>query len=294
MVRQHYGRELWDRMCDFVQEPDGLLEYDFGAWTVRKLFFLAHYLGITTHAMSGHSKFSSLNYIDLFCGSGVFKVVSEGSRVRRYPGSALLAAGTQKTFDKIYLVDQDFEALEAVTNRISRLGCTAELHTWCGDSNLLIDDVVAKIPDRALNIAFIDPYSLKVHFNTISTLAKSRAMDLIILFADRMDIERNVEEYYYPRKSDNLDLFLGEDSDWRAEWEQLENRDGGKIRQFFADCYLRQLKAIGYYYSRTKVIESDRGPLYRLIYASKNEHGLKFWDIAESEDVDRQRGLFGY
>jgi len=242
--------------------------------------------------MVGHKKFSSVNYVDLFAGCGV-DGVREGLSVRRYPGSALLAAGCEKPFDNLFLVDENVKKIEALRMRMRRLGSRSKVHTWCGDANVLIDNIAQAIPDGSLTVAFIDPYGLNIHFESVRRLAKQRPLDLLILFADAMDIVRNVEREYYPRKNGNLDLFLGEESRWRERWDKLDSRDGGRARQLFARIYLDQLATIGYTYSATRVIEGDKGPLYRLVFASKHPLGLKFWRIAESEDLEGTRSLFG-
>jgi three-Cys-motif partner protein len=275
-------------MCQFVEEPDGLSEVECGQWTLEKLFFLCHYLAITTRAMVGNPRFSAVNYVDLFAGAGVCRVAGTG-RTRRYPGSALLAAGCPKPFDNLLLVDQNLEYITDLRERIHRLGTSSSVVTWNADVNAVIQQVSDSIPSRSLTVAFVDPYSLAVHYDTIRTLAWQRPLDLLILFADSMDIVRNVDEYYYPRKSPNLDLFLGLDSDWRQGWDSLQNRSGGNVRELFASIYLRQLESIGYRHTRMRTINSERGPLYRLIYASKNPKGLKFWDIAESYSLGGDR-----
>lgn len=291
-TRRQYGRELWERMCEFVKQPDGLPEYECGQWTIDKLYFLGCYLAITTHGMRDNTKFKSLNYIDLFSGAGVCSVARDGGRRARYPGSSLLAAGCEKQFHNLYLVDDDSERLDALIQRIRRLNCQSRIHSWTGDANQVIGEVSKAIPPNSLNVAFVDPYSLDIRYSTIKKLAEQRPLDLLILFADGMDIVRNVEAYYLPQTESKLDIFLGEDSNWREAWAKLHIRDGGRVRQFFADIYLQQLSKIGYIHTRTRVIESDTGPLYRLVYASKDKLGAKYWDIAVSDDFDGQKTLW--
>ena len=291
MSKHHYGRDLWDSMCEFVSEPDDLLTYDFGPWTLDKLYFLGHYLGITTHAMVGHKSFSSVNYIDLFCGPGVAALKHESSS-RRYPGSPLLAAGCPKSFNNLLLVDANEDAVKSTLSRIRKLSIQSNVKTWVGNSNDLIDEIVDHIPDRSLNIAFIDPYSLDLNFDTVRKLASNRPMDLLILFADAMDIVRNVDRYYYPDHDSKLDKFLGQNSNWRSQWDKLDNRSAVNVRSIFADIYLKQLQEIGYGHHKVRTFSGPKGPLYKLIYASKSDLGLKFWDIAESEGRDYQRSLF--
>ncbi len=291
MARQHFGREVWDRACDAVRFPDGLPTYMCGAWTIEKLFFVCQYLAQTTQAMVGNPRFTAINYVDLFCGNGVCEVDDRSGSTRRYPGSALLASLCSKPFTNLFLVDSDKRNIDAVTTRLAQVKAPMNIRTWVGDANVLVDEVATAIPARSLTIAFIDPYSLDMRFESVRRLAQQRPVDLLILFADAMDIVRNVEAYYLPRKSDKLDTFLGTEA-WRTDWASLANRDGPSTREMFAKVYLRQLQNLGYIYARTRVIRGEDGPLYRLVYASKNALGLKFWDIAESEDLHGNKGLF--
>lgn len=291
MARRNFGRELWERMCAVVADDDGLSVTPFKYWTAEKLFFVCQYLAQTTTAMWGNPRFRGLNYIDLFCGNGVCEVYCE-ERVRRYPGSALLAAGCQKPFSNLFLVDKDAACIEALRTRITRLGSGSHSRYWTGDANAVISDVCAQIPPKSLSVAFLDPWSLGVHFETIRELAADRAVDLIILFPDAMDIARNVDKDYYPRKSNKLDLVLGEEEDWRPAWDRLDNREAGKCREFFANLYQERLAKLGYRYTDSQEISAGHRPIYRLVYASKNELGLKFWRIAAREDLYGNKGLF--
>jgi three-Cys-motif partner protein len=278
-------------MCGFVATPDGLSEYTCGHWTIEKLYFLCHYLALFTHTMVGNPKFRAVNYVDLFAGPGVCRVSGQ-RRDRRYPGSALLAAACVKPFDNLFFVEQDGDYLSDLQQRIRRTGSTSHIHAWQGDVNQLIQDVSRTIPQRSLTVAFVDPFSLDIQFETIRSLARQRPLDLLVLFADSMDIVRNVEAYYYPNENSKLDHFLGLDSNWRGDWDALKNRSAGNVRELFANTYIRQLQALGYFSTRMLSIRTEHGPLYRLIYASKDPLGLRFWDIAASEDLGGERDLW--
>jgi three-Cys-motif partner protein len=278
-------------MQEFVKDDDGLPIYACGSWTIHKLFHLCQYLATTTTAMVGNNKFKSVNYIDLFSSSGVCQTQSDGSRHRRYPGSALLAAGCTKPFDNLFLVEEEKGSLDALKSRIARLGSRSSIHTWNDDANKIVTKVAQSIPEQSLNVAFIDPYALDIHFSTIKTLALARPLDLLILFADAMDVVRNIDEYYLPGKSDKLDLFLGT-REWRDGWKNLANQRGTECCRFFSDIYRDELRKIGYTHSATLPIRSDSGPLYRLVYASKHSLGLKFWNAAAREDFEGNRSLW--
>lgn len=292
MGRRYFGRELWHRMCEFTAIADDGPVYECHPWTLDKLHFLCHYLAVTTTAMVGSRHFDSLNYIDLFSGNGVCRVKGQPDG-KRYPGSPILAAGCEKPFSNLFLVDTNPQNTAALEARLARLNPPGDVRTWSDDANVVVSEIAAELPlSRALNILFVDPFSLGVHFTTIEALARGRPMDLVMLFADAIDIVRNVGKYYYPNPDSKLDRLLGRGCNWRPRWEALQNREGSKVREFFANLYLDQLRTIGFQHMGTRVIESEYGPMYRLVYASKHKLGLKFWNIALTEDRGGERSLF--
>jgi len=182
--------------------------------------------------------------------------------------------------------------VEAADQRVRGMATGSELLTWEDDANVAISDIARAIPDHSLTVAFIDPYSVGgVKMATISQLAARGAVDLLVLFADRMDAGRNLS-YYASGQSAKLDEFLGEGADWRRRYGRLDSHQPDRVRQFLSTVFQDQLRKLGYRCFRTKAIRSERGPLYRLIYASKHEAGLNFWDTASKYDRDGSRGLF--
>jgi three-Cys-motif partner protein len=153
--------------------------------------------------------------------------------------------------------------------------------------------VVSLIPPDTLTIAFIDPKGLDAHFNTIRILSEKARVDFVVLFADAYDINRNAEYYYRNDPNSKLDLVLGPDSGWREKLANLSNHSGNCKRGLFADIYKNQLQRhLGYRAFGHQTIKCERGPLYKLIYASNHELGLDFWNKAIAKDVSGQRDLF--
>ena len=149
-----------------------------------------------------------------------------------------------------------------------------------------------------MTLAFIDPKGLDIKFETVSKLSQARA-DLVVLFADAYDISRNDETYYRDNPNSKLDEVLGPGSEWRARLDSHPSRSSTDKRKLYAEIYKDQLrKLLGYTEFDDQVMSSARGrlgppmPLYRLIYASKNKLGLKFWRDAKKEDAGGQRQLF--
>jgi len=204
----------------------------------------------------------------------------------------LIAANQESQFSRIVACELDAKNAEACKERLSRSPAANDFAVIQGDCNEMIEEVCRQIPDRALTLAFIDPESLHAKFTTLTRLSANRRADLLILFADRYDIIRNVERYA-KQEASKLDEVLGPGSNWRARWLALPNQNPANTCRLFGDIYKGQLKEhLGYQAFGTKVISSANGPLYTLIFASKHELGLEFWDKVTAKDVAGQGELF--
>jgi three-Cys-motif partner protein len=274
------SQRRWLELCELVAEPDGLpTKDDVGKWTEDKLFSWYCYMDMTTRAMVDNPSWSGgLAYVDLFGGTGIC-VRDNGKRI---PGSALLAVNTPKPFGNIIACEEVPELADALDKRLNKFGVRDSVIV--GDCNAEIDKVVARIPPRALTLAFIDPEGLHINFETLRTLTTGRQIDLNILFPDRMDIARNVELYASQTQS-NLDRFLGPNTNWREQWRALPNQSAENICQLFCDIYKSQLETLGFTEIRDVVFRAGSQPIYRIIYASKHPLGGKFWD--EISKIDR-------
>jgi len=279
----------WQELCDLVKDDDGLPVRDVGVWSEDKLYFWHRYVQITTTAMVGKSTWSSINYIDLFSGPGVCRVEVTGKRL---PGSPLIAAYATKPFSKIIACELDPVLASACRKRLDNSPAKEQVVVFEGDCNLHVNEIVQLIPKRSLTLAFIDPEALHVQFNTVKQIASCGAVDLLILVADAFDISRNVDKYYFNNQQSKLDYFLGHDSNWRNDWGKLDNRTSENVHNLFYEVYKRQLNSIGYTSFGEQRISGPSGPLYRLVYASKNDRGLDFWNKAKKRDRKGQDSLF--
>ena len=284
------AKDRWPELCKLVEEDDGLPVREVGPWTENKLNFWNRYIEITTTAMVGHAKWNAgLAYVDLFAGPGVCKLKQSGKRV---PGSPLIAAYAPKPFERILLCEKSRSRAAACRSRLDRTNVSDRCHVFVGDCNAEITHIVKCIPKRALTLAFIDPTGLHAKFETIAALSQAGRVDLLVLFADAYDIVRNVELYKQDPNS-NLDQVLGPDSKWREQWDLLDNRSSTKVRGLFADIYKNQLgRCLGYKAFGEETMCCSKGALYRLIYASKHERGLQFWNKIATKEASGQKRLF--
>jgi three-Cys-motif partner protein len=127
---------------------------------------------------------------------------------------------------------------------------------------------------------------------TVQTLSRCGAVDLLILFPDAVDALRN-EQLYFMQSESNLDRVFGSGSNWRDRITQVANASGQNRRELYTEIYLGQLKKLaGYSYFDKVSIRGPAGPLYRLVFATKHELGLKFWRESVKKDLTGQTSLF--
>ncbi len=282
------AQDRWPELCKQYETDDGLPTRSAGHWTEDKLFFWNRYIDITTRAMVGNPNWSAgLFYVDLFSGPGICTLRDSN---RRLPGSPLLAAHAPKPFERILVCEKDPKLADACKARLAATPHSSRCEVFQGDCNETIQEVASLIPRGALTLAFIDPTGLDARFETIETLSRRGRVDLLILFADAYDLVRNVALYEQQETNSKLDQVLGPDSRWRERWKRLDNRSGTNVRQLFAEIYKDQLRQhLGYKVFGEKVISCDQRPLYRLIYASKHERGLDFWNKITKKDASGQK-----
>jgi three-Cys-motif partner protein len=266
-----------------VAQDDNLPTREVGPWTVDKLWWWNRYIEITTTAMVGKPAWpNGLVYVDLFAGPGVLKLKSSGQRV---PGSPILAARAPKPFSQILLAEIDRSSADACRSRLEQLGIADRATVFCGDCNDQVSAIRQQIPSGSLTLAFVDPPGLHADFETIVELTSGRSVDLLILVADFMDIVRNVEVYAGQTKS-RLDDVLGKGSDWRKAWSELPNHSADDVTKLFLDLYKRQLRSrLKYTYFGSEVLRLPKGaPLYRILYATRDQRGLDFWEKSTSKE----------
>ena len=203
-----------------------------------------------------------------------------------------MAAWAPKPFDRILICEKNSDLAKACRQRLDQQSISKEKEVFEGDCNIEINRLVKQIPKRSLTLAFVDPEGLHVCFDTIRALTGDRRVDLLVLFADHMDILRYVESVYLPQKNSNLDLFLGPDSKWRELWRAMPDRNPNRVCDLFADIYKDQLQRyLGYRVFSHRVMKSTRSPLYCIIYACKHDRGQEFWNHITKVDRSGQQDL---
>jgi three-Cys-motif partner protein len=257
---------------------DGLPMLESGVWTEQKYLTLFNYLEIFSTGMK--KTWGRRIYVDLYSGPGCTRV--EGT-ARVLKGSPLLALSVKTLFDKYLFCEVIPRSLEALEQRVTKVGRSAEVRYIAGDCNESVDDIIREIPESSrsstvLTFCFVDPFDLSIQLKTLRKLAGARRIDFLVLLALFMDANRN-EKHYTSLENRKVDLFL-DSSGWRDEWSEYKTRDDSFPR-FLARQFEKRMIEVGYLKSgqNTKEFRSSEKnlPLYHLAFFSRSQRGYDFW-----------------
>lgn len=248
-------------------KDDGLYIPTVGEWSRDKHYYLWRYIHAFTTSMKD-KHWSGLHYIDLFADAGIERL--EASKELEW-GSPLLAAYAPYPFDRLHLCEKSNRKYEALKSRIANVKPDSQvLH---GDANQKIHEIVKEITSNTLSLAFLDPYGLHIHFDTIKVLCQFRS-DLIIFFPDHLDALRNWETNYLDDPNSNLDRWMGPDCNWRAALSDTPRDNHAEVLR---KLYVSQIKSLGYTHFEYRRIYAKGHPLYILILCSRSNIAAKLW-----------------
>lgn len=273
-------------------KADDLPTRDSQDYAKDKLTILRGYMARFTTAMKD-KPWRALNYIDLQAGPGKNEFSPSG---QIQLGSPLLALTTRFPFSNLFLVELGTSEYEALETRVgaSDRGDKAKLYNE--DCNVAVNRIVSEISQidgeyisgqwPSLNLAFLDPEGLELQWQTVAKLAGLSRMDLIINFSTS-GITRNARQAVDNEDYTTVDRFFGS-REWRPVYERNRGRDSSIVRRELIDFYLGRLNDMGYVENKRqeKVFRNMRNvQIYTMIFASKNDLGIKFWNGAVQEVV---------
>jgi len=176
-----------------------------GPWVEDKYYFLERYLDATRYARKKFFDKNNAVYVDLFAGPGRCVIKNEN---REVDNGALRVLNNQTIpFNQYHFIDISTVNIAALKKRVgTKQGC----HFQCGDSKVLVSDLVKtlSIKDYRYHFAYIDPFGPDgLRFSTIKELAKLKRIDLLIHFPIGA-IKRNISKWH-EHDFTILDDFLG-------------------------------------------------------------------------------------
>jgi three-Cys-motif partner protein len=294
-----------DRMDKYLlPEDDGLPTRPSGTWAKDKVFYLEKYINTFETSMQG-KPWRRRIYIDLFSGPGKC-AIKDGHGY--FLGSPLISLNTLHPFTDYYFVDMESENIEALKERSKATQVNQnKIHFSIGDSNEKVLEIVNEIKRidsefiygvwPSLNLAFLDPEGFELSWNTVSTLATVNRMDLIIHYSQQ-GVKRMADRALMSNKETAIDKFFG-DTEWRKVYKECKDDPAG-IHRPLIDYYKSKLKALGYIevkddeevWAEPLMKNRKNAPLYRLLFASKNPLGVKFWKDVTKVGADGQMPLW--
>ncbi|WP_339867067.1 three-Cys-motif partner protein TcmP [uncultured Algoriphagus sp.] len=265
-------------------ENDGLDIMEVGNWAQKKYKLVGKYCDIFTTGMKNKW---NLVYIDLFTGPGIVKIKETPTMMKN---SALIAMSLPNSFQHYVLNDYSASTVKSLEKRIERLYPDKSYKIYNGDANQVVDTIFDDLPaylklSNPLFFAFIDPFSLNLHFETIKKLAV-RQVDILVLHALQMDGIRNMG-HYIKENNPKLDLFFG-DSNWRTRISD-EQVAKSKFVKFLSDEFDENIKKLGYKAAliKERITNSQGSGIYYLSFYSKHDRGLEFFEKVRKSNNDQ-------
>ncbi len=264
-----------------------------GKWAAEKLDYLARYIDVFEKAM--HGKWPIRYFVDLLAGPGKNRVRDSNEILL---GSPLRALTTKYPFTGYFFVDIKEQNTGALQLRCNASPRSSLVHIHPGNCNILVDEIVTEIKKddwRSLNLAFLDPQGLELHWETVEKLSKIRRMDLIINYP-----EGGLNRYMWKAVEEvgitSVDIFFGTRA-WREIYKHWQGKKG--LHRHLIDLCKENLKSLGYQVRLGGAFWNEplmrntktRAPLYRLLFASKHPLGDDLWEKVNQRDAYGQRRL---
>jgi three-Cys-motif partner protein len=299
-------------------QEDGLPARTVGEHQAQKGYYLTRFTDSAARSTKDGGFRGVRTYIEPFAASGV--CIGRESRALSW-GSALVALQIDNPFDLYVLNDIDPEATAALSTRAERLGVPGaaffeldlasredyrraheirELATLgpkivitTGDANDLPIFVKALQPRKAwrYSLALVDPTSAMFWWESLGMLAYGeRAMDLISLFPDSIDLARGMSYYLNnPVAGAKIDAYFG-----HPKWQEIVRANPTHCEHALLRLYEEQIAGLlGMNIGRPRGVGPTRRQLlYHLIFASKNQFGVELWDKVNRRDWDGQDELY--
>ena len=287
---------------------DGLPTRPVHGYSFEKSFYWGGIMNAAARVTK--AKFSGRRTcIDIFTANGINREVETG--VLSW-GSALLSMHADDRFDRYIFCDIDPVATDTLARRVEALfsgegtvvypvalgsetlGAEieqmkqevvtgAKVIVLTGDANeaaRIIPLLLPAFEAVRYSVALIDPPSAVFEWESLVALTLlERRMDVVSLFPEDMDIERNLRGYLAePVGAGKLDRYFG-----TVQWRELgEDPHVTRRGRALRDLYKNRMRSeLGYAHIANRdraVRNSAELEIYKLTFASKHKLGLELWN----------------
>jgi three-Cys-motif partner protein len=268
-----------------------------GGWTEEKLAILRDYLHAYNTALK-NKPFTRI-YVDAFAGTGyraqrqtqfqvpdLFDEASDCESQELLKGSTKLALEAEPSFHRFVFVETDkakIKELEAL--KAQHPDKADQIDIIRADANEFLQDYCAKRDWRRHRaVLFLDPFATEVVWTTVEAVARTRAMDVWILFP-LMAVNRLLAKDARKSFRKRLDAIFGTPEWFERFYRTTRDEDifGQPLETVRKAC---DFKGIGDFYAErlrkafagvaaeSLVWDNSRGsPLFQFFFAAGNEKG---------------------
>jgi len=289
-----------------------------GDWTEDKLGRVGEYLGRYNVALKNQQ--FSREYIDAFAGTGYREVRDDGGgedlmfpglvepEVQRFlDGSARIALKVDPCFHNFTFIEKDPRKVKELQKLRDEFP-DKPIRIECGDANEWVQALCRENWNHRRAVLFLDPFGMQVSWQTLEAVARTKCIDLWLLFplgvaisrllrrdgdidevlCQRLDSvfgDRSWRQAFYKdvppitRKVVQRSLFGDEDEAeepdylWKADFSVIEDYFRSRLRTIFAGVAEKSVR----------LKNSKNVPLYLLFFMAGNEKGAPIAvKIAES------------
>ncbi len=272
-----------------------------GDWTAEKLDRVRKYL--VAYAKIMRSQDFRFAYIDAFAGTGyntprakkedgtlLFPELADDDAASFLDGSARIALKVDPRFTKYIFIEKDPERVDELVKLKDEFPkLRSDIVVVNADANAYLRDLCENRKwSRNRAVLFLDPFGMQVTWDTMKAIAKTKAIDLWILFPLGIGVNRLLRRDAKIPKSwqRRLDDFFGT-RDWQDAFYKTTTEEGlfgneaktEKVAGFdsIGRFFVERLKSIfpGVAKNPLALLNSANTPLYLLCFAAGNERGAK-------------------
>lgn len=269
-----------------------------GSWTRQKLEVLRKYLNayMTIFTENERASFFHTVYIDAFAGTGyrtladpseapLLAEITEEDNQNFLKGSARIALELEKPFAEYLFIEKQNNRV-AELEHLRKEFPNRRIQIKQGDANNILKEWIQKTNwHRARAVVFLDPYGMQVEWSLIEAIAKTKAIDLWLLFPLGIGVNRLLTKNAPPpdQWEQKLTRLFGTE-EWRNRFYQRQTTMFGdeveqKIASFASiqNFFIERLQAIFAAVAPNPLVltNSHNNPLYLLCFAAGNPKGAK-------------------
>jgi len=271
-------------MSDDSRDRLGGREDLIGRWSIEKLHLLKKYLSAYVKILSHQRWCKGYEYIDAFAGTGKPRTRDEQLYV---DGSPRVALSLTPPFTQYHFIEQSdwrIGKLETVRKEFPNLN----IAVYHGDCNrVLQEQILPQLPTAAYKraIAFIDPFGMSMHWDTMKILAGLGTVEAFInvpvMAVNRSVLKKNPEAITEQDRG-RMERFWG-GGDWFATFYKEEPTLFGPERnktlrsglEFGLQYRKRLMKIFSHCTEPILMTNSVSTPLYCILFAGHNPTGVR-------------------